>query len=127
MQGERIRVALIGAGQTGTPLLEALLRHDFVEVAMVADVRADAPGIQLARSRGIPITDDLTKVAKLKESVDIIIEVTGDPGAKNALRLQLQLENNKHTIIVPEKVALLMMSMARGEIVRGHTTCDGYA
>lgn len=127
MEAERICVALIGAGQTGTPLLEALLSHAFVEVAMVADVRRDAPGIELALSRGIPTTDDLTKVAKLKESVDIIIEVSGDPGVKTALRLQLQLENNKHTIIVPEKVARLMMSMARGELVRGHTSTDGYA
>ncbi|MFZ5817585.1 MAG: oxidoreductase [Bacillota bacterium] len=126
MVEERMRVALIGAGQTGTPLLEALLGHSFVEVAMVADRREEAPGMELARSRGIPTTTDFTQVARLRVPVDIIIEVSGDPGVKAALRLQLQLQNNRHTVIMHERVALLMMSMARGELVRGHASSVTY-
>lgn len=127
MADDRIRVALIGAGRTGTPLLEVLLGHDFVTVAMVADRREEAPGMELARSRGIPTTTDFTRVARLKEPVDIIIEVSGDPGVRNVLRLQLQLHNNRHTIIMHERIALLMMSMARGELVRGHSGSEDYS
>ncbi|MFZ5822754.1 MAG: oxidoreductase [Bacillota bacterium] len=127
MDGERIRVALVGAGRTGTPLLETLLRHDFVAVDMVADRLEEAPGMVLARARGIPTTTDFTRVARLKEPVDIIIEVSGDPGVRAALRLQLQLQNNRHTIIMHERIALLMISMARGELVRGHSGSEDYA
>lgn len=127
MAGDHIRIALIGAGRTGTPLLEALLGHSFIEVAMVADRREEAPGMELARARGIPTTVDFTKAARLREPMDIIIEVSGDPGVKTALRLQLQLNNNRHTIIMHERIALLMMSMARGELVRGHVGNEDYA
>lgn len=126
MEGEPIRVAVIGLGQVGTPLLEALLNHSFVEVAMVADYREGAPGMELARSRGIPATTDFTQVARLQEPADMIIDVSGDRGVKNALRLQLQLLNNTHSIIVPERVALLMLSMVRGELVQGHQGVAGY-
>lgn len=124
---DRIRVALIGAGKTGTPLLEALLGHDFVTVAMVADQREEAPGMELARTRGIPTTTDFTRVTRLKEPVDILIEMSGDPGVKTALRLQLQLQNNRHTVIMHERIALLMMSMARGQLVHGHAGSEDYA
>lgn len=127
MPDGRIRVALVGAGQTGTPLLTQLLSHSFVEVAMVVDQREEAPGMVLARSREIPTSTDITKVAHLKAPVDIIIEVSGDPGVRNALRLQLQLRNNRHTILMHERIALLMLSMARGELVQGHASSSDYA
>jgi len=128
MADERIRLALVGAGATGSPLLELLLGHNhIVDVVMVVDSRPDAPGMAVARAHGIPTAEDITQVMRLKEKVDLIVDVTGDPGVKTALRLQLQLQNNRHTVIMHEKIVLLILSLMQGKLVSGHETSKDYA
>jgi diguanylate cyclase (GGDEF)-like protein/PAS domain S-box-containing protein len=50
-------VLIIGAGRGGFALLEMFLEDKLVEVVGIVDVNAQAPGIQLARSRNIPVYD----------------------------------------------------------------------
>lgn len=47
-------VLIIGAGRGGSALLEMFLEDQLVEVIAMADVDADAPGLKLAESHGIP-------------------------------------------------------------------------
>jgi 3-hydroxyisobutyrate dehydrogenase-like beta-hydroxyacid dehydrogenase len=111
------RIGVIGAGETGTPLLRQLLDAPFVEVVAVADLNADTPGMQLAREHGVKVTPIGLDIAELGAGVDIIIDMTGSPKVREDLRRYMQFSGNSHTVIVHERVALLMLSLCAGEMV----------
>jgi predicted homoserine dehydrogenase-like protein len=114
---DTIRVGMIGAGETGTPFLRQLLGADFVEVVGVADLDADAPGMALARAHGRPTTQDFMDLADLGTEVDILIDATGVAEVRDRLRTTLQESGNRHTIIMHEMIAVLMMSLSQGRLV----------
>ncbi|HYD64500.1 oxidoreductase [Azospirillum sp.] len=125
MPNTAFRVAVIGAGETGTPLLRQLLAAPFVTLLGVADLDNDAPGMRIARHRDIPTTTDFMELARLGESVDILIDVTGAPKVREALRQHMQDSGNHHTVIMHETIAQLMLSLSKGELVRfKHDTSD---
>ena len=111
-------VAVVGAGETGTPLLQQLLDAPFVELAGVADLDPEAPGMQLARRHGVTTTTDFMELARLGETLDVLIDVTGVPKVREALRQHMQDSGNQHTIIMHEVIVQLMLSLSKGELVR---------
>jgi predicted homoserine dehydrogenase-like protein len=115
---DTIRVGIIGAGETGTPLLRQLLGADFIEVVGVADLDEHAPGMVLGREHGCRTTTDFTELADLGVTVDILIETSGVAEVLHALRVQLQESGNHHTIIMHELIAVLMMSLSQGRLVQ---------
>lgn len=117
MANSQINIGIIGAGKTGKNLIQQLFGFKFVNILMVADVQETAPGYIFAREYGIPVTTDYMDVVKLGTGVDLIIEVTGRKEVKLDLRTYMQEKGNKHTVIVPELVAVLLMSMAEGKLV----------
>jgi predicted homoserine dehydrogenase-like protein len=114
---QKIRVGIIGAGETGTPLIKQLLEASFVEVVGVADLKNDMPGMVLARAHGINTTNDFMDIAQLGHKVDIIIDVTGVHAVRERLRDYLQASANGHTIIMHEMIAVLMMSLSQNKLV----------
>jgi predicted homoserine dehydrogenase-like protein len=114
---DRIRIVMIGAGETGTPLLKQLLAAPFVEVVGVADLKNDMPGMELARQYGVRTTNDFMTLARLGEAVDIIIDVTGVDAVRDRLRGYMQDSGNHHTIIMHELLAVLLMSLSQGKLV----------
>ena len=114
---DMIRVGVVGAGETGTPFLRQLLAADFVEVVGVADLDRDAPGMTLAREHGRPTTLDFMDLVDLGAGVDILIDVTGVPEVRDGMRLHMQETGNRHTIIMHEQIAVLMMSLSAGSLV----------
>jgi predicted homoserine dehydrogenase-like protein len=122
---QKIRIIVIGAGETGTPLLKQLLTAPFVEVAGVADLDDQMPGIQLAKEHGVPTTDDFMSLLQLDDSVDIIIDVTGVAKVRTDLRKYMQESGNHHTIIMHELIAVLLMSLSQGALVSmKHNSAD---
>ncbi|HYH38616.1 MAG TPA: oxidoreductase [Azospirillum sp.] len=111
-------VAVIGAGETGTPLLQQLLSAPFVRVLGVADLDPDAPGMMLARDNGVPTTTDFMDLARMGEDLDVLIDVTGVAKVREALRQHMQDSGNHHTIIMHEVIVQLMLSLSKGELVR---------
>lgn len=118
MAKDIFRIAVIGAGETGTPLLTQLLDAPFVEILGVADLDAEAPGMRLARARGVTTTTDFMNLARLGEAVDVLIDVTGVPKVREALRQHMQDSGNHHTLIVHEMLVQLMLSLLSGRLVR---------
>lgn len=118
MAKDIFRIAVIGAGETGTPLLTQLLDAPFVEILGVADLDAEAPGMRLARERGVATTTDFMDLARLGEAVDVLIDVTGVPKVREALRQHMQDSGNTHTLIVHEMVVQLMLSLLSGRLVQ---------
>lgn len=120
------RIAMIGAGETGTPLLKQLIAAPFVEVAGVADLNLDLPGMRLARENGIRVTSDFMELAREGERVDIIIDVTGSKDVREALRQHMVKSGNQHTLIMHERIALLMMSLSLGTAIDPKHGGQGY-
>ncbi|MGE5672842.1 MAG: hypothetical protein ACM3XM_03020 [Mycobacterium leprae] len=118
MIGDRICIALVGAGLTGTPLLQSLLAQPFVQVCLVVDLMDDAPGMILARTHNIRTAIDPTAVLELKEPVDLVLNLSGDRQVEADLRSALEQVGNQQTAIMPEVGAALMLSMVRGQLVR---------
>ena len=67
-------VLIIGAGRGGTALLEMFLEDSLVKVVAIADMSADAPGIQLAKRHGIPTYADAVEALRAcKDYPDCIV------------------------------------------------------
>lgn len=114
---QKIRIGIIGAGETGTPLITQLLDAAFVEVVGVADLNDDMPGMRVARARGVRTTNDFMDIARQGTNVDILIDVTGVSAVREKLREYFQQSGNQHTIIMHEMIALLMMSLSQNKLV----------
>ncbi|RQO72995.1 oxidoreductase [Aquitalea sp. FJL05] len=123
---EKFRIGMIGAGVTGAPLLRQLLDAPFVEMVGVADLDLRLPGIELARERGVPVTSNFIEIAEQGDQVDIIIDVTGSRKVREDLRRFMQFSGNSHTVIVHERIALLMMSLGAGAQVETQHEELGY-
>lgn len=117
MKEGKISVVVIGGGETGTPLLRQLAEAPFVEILGVADLDKDAPGMMLATEKGIVTTTDFMELVQKGSEVDIIIEVTGVSEVRERLRTYMQQSENRHTIIMHEMIAILMMSLSRGNLI----------
>ncbi|MGB4592290.1 MAG: Gfo/Idh/MocA family oxidoreductase [Coriobacteriia bacterium] len=109
---DKVRVAIVGGGRTGTPLLEDFLKRPFVEVVGVADKDTASAGAMLARERGIFFTENASVLAAKGADIDVIIEVSGDPAVKPALKDAFIAQGNKNTIIVHDMIARLILSLS---------------
>ncbi|MBI4562309.1 MAG: GAF domain-containing protein, partial [Candidatus Rokubacteria bacterium] len=73
--GVATRVAVVGAGKGGTALIQLLRESSGVRIVAVADVNAEAPGLELARERGVPTVSE--HVAVFRYFPELVIEATG--------------------------------------------------
>ena len=112
MSAEKVRVAIVGGGRTGTPLLKALLARPFVEVVGLADMDLESEGACIAREEGAFVCQEADMLAAKGAEIDVIIEVSGDPTVKPALKDAFIAQGNKSTVIVHDIVARLIMSLA---------------
>jgi acetaldehyde dehydrogenase (acetylating) len=108
---EKINIALIGAGRTGTPLLKEMLKYSYINVVGVADLNESADGMKLAANNGIFTTTTPVDLIKKGEEIDILVEVSGDLTLKKIIKDYMQSTNNKKTIIMHDLVARLFISM----------------
>ncbi len=111
MAARKVRVAFVGGGRTGTPLLEDFLARPWAQIIGLADVSGASPGVMLARDHGVFVTDDAMIFASKGDEIDVLIEVSGDPAVKRRLKEAFAAEGNHHTIIVHDLIARMMLSM----------------
>src|SRR5262245_54052780 len=71
-------VAIIGAGRGGMALMEVFAADPLVQIVGVAEIKANTPGVALARRLNIPVTRDYRRLLDL-EHVDLLIDVSGNP------------------------------------------------
>ncbi len=80
-------IALVGAGERGRAILAAFLRVPGLEVRYVVDGDPDAPGMALARERGIRcVADGRLDELATDADLDLIVDTGDDAGALAALR-----------------------------------------
>jgi acetaldehyde dehydrogenase (acetylating) len=111
MTDEKIRIAIVGGGRTGEPLIEQFLRTPYVELVGVGDVNPESPGSKLAKENGVFFTTDAMLFASKGDEIDLLFEVSGDPSVKRRLKDAFIQEGNRHTIIVHDLVARLVTSL----------------
>jgi len=114
MSAEIIRVAVVGGGRTGMPLLEALSELPFISIVGIADTDPHSAGARFAQDRGIFYTEYASVLGAKADEIDLIIEVSGDPDVKPALKDAFRLQGNTDTIIVHDLIARLITTLASG-------------
>ncbi|MFI8685333.1 sigma 54-interacting transcriptional regulator [Rossellomorea sp. NPDC077527] len=98
-------VLIVGGGKGGTAILQILHEVTVMKVIAVVDLNEQAPGIKLSRELGIPVGTDWRPF--LSDSVDIVIEVTGDQEVFE----QIRDKRGKSTVIIPGSVAFLISKL----------------
>ncbi len=111
MAQDIVRIAVIGGGRTGTPLIEHFLATPYVRLVGVADADPGCPGALLAKDNGVLFTTDPLLLASKGDDMDIVIEVSGDERVKGLLKEAFVAHGNRHTIIMQDLVARLLVSM----------------
>jgi predicted homoserine dehydrogenase-like protein len=108
---DKVRIAVVGGGRTGSPLIEQFLDIPYVELVGVADTDPESPGAKIAKDNGVFFTTDALLFAAKGDEIDLLIEVSGDPSVKRRMKDAFINEGNRHTIIMHDLVARLMISM----------------
>lgn len=98
-------IMIIGAGKGGTAILKMLKETEVLNVRAIVDRNLDAPGVLLAKSKGIPTGTDWKPF--IGKEIDIIIDVTGNPDVFPELRQAVSRE----TILIPGSVAFLISTL----------------
>ncbi|RLQ98291.1 sigma 54-interacting transcriptional regulator [Falsibacillus albus] len=101
MQG----VLIVGAGKGGMAILKILKESSALKVIAVIDPNENAPGMIFAKNEGIQTGTDWSLF--LDESIDIIIEVTGN---QDVFR-QIRDARSKDTVLIPGSVAYLIATL----------------
>lgn len=114
MPDDKVRIAIVGGGRAGAPLLEALSALPYIEVIGVADHDPNSTGATFALDHDIFYTENASVLGAKAEEIDLIIEVSGDPTVKPALKEAFRAQGNTGTIIVHDLVARLLMTLASG-------------
>jgi len=126
MSSDQISVAIIGGGETGTPLLRQFLDADFVELMGIADLDTTAPGMQMAMEHGIATTTDFMDLVRENEALDVVIDVTGVEEVRTSLRKHMEKTSNRHTVIMNEVIVRLLMSLSHGSLIEQKHKVRGY-
>jgi predicted homoserine dehydrogenase-like protein len=108
---DKINIALIGAGRTGTPLLKEMLKYSYLNIVGVADLNASAEGMKIAKDNGIFTTTAPVDLISKGDLIDILVEVSGDLALKKVIKEHLMNTDNKKTIIMHDLIARLFISM----------------
>ncbi|QWC21611.1 sigma-54-dependent Fis family transcriptional regulator [Bacillus haikouensis] len=99
------KVLIIGGGKGGTAILKILHEVSLMKVIGITDVNKSAAGLRLAEDWGIPTGKDWK--AFLDDSIDIVIEVTGDRQVFEDVRE----ERGRNTVLIPGSVAFLISKL----------------
>ena len=106
MPKDKTNILIIGAGKGGKLLIEMFYNSATVNILGVVDTKKDAPGIQLARSLGIPTDTDYRGFLNDK-GLDEIINVT----ASEALQEELLSQKPPHVEVIGGHSARLIWEL----------------
>lgn len=83
---ESNRILIVGGGRGGSAMLELMLDEEMVSVVGIVDVLPDAPGMDLARSRGIPAFTRLEQALAVCEPC-MVFNLTGNVKVEEELHM----------------------------------------
>jgi diguanylate cyclase (GGDEF)-like protein/PAS domain S-box-containing protein len=107
MEGLKGSIVLIGAGKNGHALLSVLVKETDVDIIGIADSAPEAPGLELARQCGIPVSGDFREF--LGRKPDIAINTTTDPSVAD----EIAKYKDPNTEVVGSKCARVLIEMLK--------------
>ncbi len=108
---QKVKVGIIGGGETGVSLMMNFMKYEFIEIVGLADIDENAEGIKVANDFGIMTTRDFNDIVALGKTVDILVDTVGKKEIRTAVRDKMLDSGNQHTIIMPELIVLLLEAM----------------
>ena len=108
---QKVKVGIIGGGETGVSLMLNFMKYNFIEIVGVADIDENAEGIKIANDFEIMTTRDFNEIVALGKTVDILVDTVGKKEIRTAVRDKMLDSGNQHTIIMPELIVLLLEAM----------------
>lgn len=91
------KVAIFGLDKRGELLLEGLIKcgHECPHIVCAVSFE-NSPGRARAEARGIALVDT-EKLVRFSDDIDVIFDLSGDPGLSEALHKALADRGNHHT------------------------------
>ncbi|WP_432404653.1 methyl-accepting chemotaxis protein [Wukongibacter sp. M2B1] len=100
-----MNIAIVGAGNGGVKTINCFNDIEDINISIVVDKDADAPGIALAKELGIPFSQSIDDIECT--SLDMIVEATGNEKFSNFLKDKF----SSTCSILDFKGTLLMMTL----------------
>jgi|LGVF01.1.fsa_nt_gb methyl-accepting chemotaxis protein len=97
-----MKIAIIGAGNGGTKLLNFFMNNDSSKVIQIIDQNFESPGIKLAKQNHIICSKDIENI---NSEVELIIEATGNSFVAEKI---YELYSKSKKIIDSELAAIIM-------------------
>ena len=128
---EKIKVALLGLGEVGQEFAEHFLEiiqegGKPIEIVAVAHDDLDSPIALGFQQSGVQVYKNAVDIIEMGDAVDMIFDLTGDIGTRQALRQGMQTSNNKHTVIAPEVMARLLSMFIDSDVKVSKGKAGGY-
>ena len=122
--GNAVKVAIVGLGRVGSTFIERLVEFDGkgVSIIAVAEKKQDAPGVEMAKAKGLKVFDSEEAILEMGGAVDVIFDLTGDKTVERNLRFKQVRSGNMHTVIVPRTVAVLIWNLISEETLPEHSS-----
>jgi acetaldehyde dehydrogenase len=73
---ERVRAAILGPGNIGSDLMLKLLRCEAIEVALMAGIYADSPGLERARALGVAASARGVDAVLERDDIELVFDAT---------------------------------------------------
>lgn len=114
---KKIKVAIIGTGNIGTDLLLKSLKKDFIEVVAFVGRRMDSPTIEIARNKGIFVSDmGIDYFIQQPNVCDVVFDCTNAVDAK--LHAEVFESQKIHVIdLTPSKVGEMCVPDINGDVI----------
>ena len=122
---QKQNIAIIGLGRIGSAFLgEMLLKADKgINLACAAE-QMDTPGKASAIAAGSKMSS-LDEIVGLGDKLDIVFDLTGNPGVRKELREKMAASQNRHTVIASETIVRVIWSLISHEalpVIEGRKT-----
>lgn len=112
-EGEAVSVGVIGAERRMTPLLSRMLEYDYVDVQLVVDRNPAAPGILIAESLGVPVSQEPQDLLDIIGDLDFVFCIDDDEEFRHRMIDEFRDTNNRHTVLLGELATRLIMSLCK--------------
>jgi acetaldehyde dehydrogenase len=125
-----IKVGIIGTGNIGTDLLLKILKTNHLEPIIFAGRRLDSEGIEIAKNRGVNITNkSINYFLENPNCCDIVFDCTNADDAKNNSKIFAE-QGIKVIDLTPSKVGVMCIPSINHEVILSNNnvnmiTCGG--
>jgi len=120
-----MNIAVVGGGKKCAQLLNLIDQHEFEEIhpkiVGVADLKSDAPGLLIAKEKGLFTTNNYEDLFD-RDDIDLIIELTGD----TEIIYDILAKKGPHVRAISTRTAQLFWEIARVSNMQKKTSQELY-